>query len=679
MTAPTGVKVSVVVPVFNPGENIEGLIRSLADQSLPPDEYEVVFVDDGSTDDTPARLERACALHPHMRMTTIPNSGWPGRPRNVGTDLAEGEYVFYADNDDELYPEALERMYAMARANGSDIVYGKVVRTGRPTPYWSLWKRNVEVADPVADHVVRSRTVHKLYRRQFLLDHSIRFPEGRVRLEDFNFMGQAIPRAKVISILSDYPCYRWIHRTDGSNNSTASVPQSKYWGFAAEALELMAAAAGEGELLDDARLTATEQAFSRFPPSSYIGQPAARQQAQFDAVREFLERQVPARLDDRMAVFKRLRVHALRDGDKARFDALQALRTELSFEARATEVRWHDGGLHIVAEARMHGPAALTVLEPGDNDELGLAVPDLARPDPASRVLLPEDRGSLELTVRRRDTGLEWPLPGSAQLATEPHGGGVTLTARAEAVIDPENGCFGHSLEDGQWDVLARVQFLGEGTARALQAPATGASGRAAAGNRTVRWSVSSQGRLSLRLGYEAVTGRRTSTQVVDVKWPDDRLQLTVDPPPKTRAEVMLRHRAGGDGTSATVRDGHATIALTGLREGEIADAYLRLESPGAVREERLLLGGPLQVRQHPPYAVLTGADRGLSLRRLRPGEQPPAALTVHGPRPPLGPVGRLVRLRRLARPGIGRLVALAPPPVQRLARRGRRWWKARR
>jgi poly(ribitol-phosphate) beta-N-acetylglucosaminyltransferase len=667
MTAATGVKVTVVVPVYNPGENIESLIQSLADQSLPPDEYEVVFVDDGSTDDTPARLERACALHPQMRMTTIPNSGWPGRPRNVGTDLAEGEYVFYADNDDELYPEALERMYAMAAANGSDIVYGKVVRTGRSTPYWSLWQRNVGVADPVADHVVRSRTVHKLYRRQFLLDHSIRFPEGRVRLEDFNFMGQAIPRAQVISILADYPCYRWIHRTDGTNNSTAAVSQARYWGYAAEALELMAAGAGEGELLDDARVTAVEQAFSRFAPSGYLASTPAKQQSQFDAVRDFLRREVPDHLDQRLPVLKRLRVHALRDGDKPRFDALQKLRTELSFEVRATEVRWQDGALHVVAEARMHGTNAVTVLEPGDDGELRLAVPDLARPDPASRVLLPQDRGTLELTVRRKDTGLEWPVASAAQLGTERRGDGVTLTARVEAVIDPEQGCFGQALDDGQWDLLARLQFLGEGTSGTLHAPATGATGRAAAGNRTVRWNVSKQGRLTLRLGYEAVTGRRTATRVVDVKWPDGRLQLTVDPPPRTRAQVMLRHRVGGDGTAASVHDGRATLVLTGVRENQIVDAYLRLESPGAVREERLLLGGPIRVPQHPSYAVLAGADRGLSLRALRHGEVPPEPLTIRE------------RQARLTRPSAGRLFALAPPPVQRLARRLRRRWRARR
>jgi poly(ribitol-phosphate) beta-N-acetylglucosaminyltransferase len=85
------VKVSVVVPVYNPGANIDDLLRSLAAQSLPADEYEAIFVDDGSTDGTGARLDALAAEQPNVRVEHIPNSGWPGRPRNVGTDLARGD------------------------------------------------------------------------------------------------------------------------------------------------------------------------------------------------------------------------------------------------------------------------------------------------------------------------------------------------------------------------------------------------------------------------------------------------------------------------------------------------------------------------------------------------------------------------------------------------------------
>src|SRR3954452_25095038 len=95
-------KVSVIVPVFDPGSDIDDLIASLLRQTLPASELELIFVDDGSTDDTPARLDALAAEHAHVHVQHIPNSGWPGKPRNVGLDMAKGEYVFFADNDEYL-------------------------------------------------------------------------------------------------------------------------------------------------------------------------------------------------------------------------------------------------------------------------------------------------------------------------------------------------------------------------------------------------------------------------------------------------------------------------------------------------------------------------------------------------------------------------------------------------
>jgi poly(ribitol-phosphate) beta-N-acetylglucosaminyltransferase len=105
VTAP---KVSVVVPVYNPGRDIDDCIRSLLEQSLPPSEYEAIFVDDGSTDATPGRLDELAAEHAHVRVEHIPNSGWPGRPRNVGIDMARGEFVYFVDNDDWIEHDASE-------------------------------------------------------------------------------------------------------------------------------------------------------------------------------------------------------------------------------------------------------------------------------------------------------------------------------------------------------------------------------------------------------------------------------------------------------------------------------------------------------------------------------------------------------------------------------------------
>ena len=84
-------KVSVVVPVNNPGEYFGPCVDSLISQSLPPDEFEIICVDDGSTDDTPARLDELAATYRNIQVIHQPNSGWPGQPRNAGLDAARGE------------------------------------------------------------------------------------------------------------------------------------------------------------------------------------------------------------------------------------------------------------------------------------------------------------------------------------------------------------------------------------------------------------------------------------------------------------------------------------------------------------------------------------------------------------------------------------------------------------
>ena len=213
--------VSVVVPVYNAGPYIEKCADTLLRQSIGPDRYEVIYVNDGSTDDSAERLDRLAALHPHVRVHHQENSGWPGKPRNVGVQLSHGEYVQFVDQDDELGLEALERLYALGRRNASDIVMGKVAGTmAGPS---DVFARTIEKCT-VQDHkLFESLSPHKMFRRAFLLENGIRFPEGRCRLEDQLFMAHAYPLAQCVSVLGDYPCYYWMRREDGKNTSSRGL------------------------------------------------------------------------------------------------------------------------------------------------------------------------------------------------------------------------------------------------------------------------------------------------------------------------------------------------------------------------------------------------------------------------------------------------------------------------
>ena len=204
-------KVSAIVPVFNPGSDIDDCIDSLLGQTLPAGELELIFVDDGSTDGTPARLDELAARHGHVKVQHIPNSGWPGKPRNLGIDMATGEYVFFVDNDDWLERDALERVYAMAVQDRADIVIGKVVGHGRTYPR-RIFESNLHAVRFDSDKLLSLLTPHKLFRRRFLDEHGLRFPEGKRRLEDHPFVVSAYFSAERISVLADHPIYHWVRR-----------------------------------------------------------------------------------------------------------------------------------------------------------------------------------------------------------------------------------------------------------------------------------------------------------------------------------------------------------------------------------------------------------------------------------------------------------------------------------
>jgi glycosyltransferase involved in cell wall biosynthesis len=172
--------VSVVVPTYAPGDRIKRLVHSLDAQTLPTEDFEVIFVDDGSPDRTWARLQRIRDRRTNVRIERIENSGWPSRPRNVGLEMARGEYVLFMDHDDELYPEALEAGYRMAARTGADVLNGKETRTDQAKWALEVYAENMDNAIDRTDvHPLIPTNPHKLFRRALLMEHGIRFPGGR--------------------------------------------------------------------------------------------------------------------------------------------------------------------------------------------------------------------------------------------------------------------------------------------------------------------------------------------------------------------------------------------------------------------------------------------------------------------------------------------------------------------
>ena len=312
-----GIKVSVVIPVYNTRPYLAECLDSVLGQDLPPAEFEVIAVDDGSTDGSGELLDHYAERHQNLRVIHQENSGWPGRPRNVGAAASRGTYVFFADSDDCLAPDALRRMYDFAVQHGSDVVVPRVVPLdGSRPPNQAVWGRTR--VDAELTRVIQTLGPWKLFRRAFLSAQHLRFPEGKVRLEDGIFVTQAYLTARRVSVLADDDYYRKRDRADDGNISRSPVDPDDYLSSVARMIEIIRRDCRDEALAD--ALVATlyrRKALKWFTPERFCDYRTAWRTAWVQAVRRLQEAHVPPRLDEHLPLGHRIRSVLVRHGEVA--------------------------------------------------------------------------------------------------------------------------------------------------------------------------------------------------------------------------------------------------------------------------------------------------------------------------------------------------------------------------
>ncbi|MEU6661056.1 CDP-glycerol glycerophosphotransferase family protein [Streptomyces sp. NPDC046821] len=221
-------RLTVVVPVYNVEEYLCACLESLAAQTMP--DLEVVMVDDGSTDGSPAVAEEMARCDRRFRYTRQENAGL-GAARNAGAALATGTHLAFVDSDDVVPLDAYERMLDALAESGSDFVTGNVQRLRADgTVEQSAMFRKMMGTDREATHVTQHWDLlgdriacNKVFRRDFWDRHAFRFPQG-VLFEDTPVTVPAHFLARRVDVLSG-PVYQWRDR-DGSITNRRARPRA---------------------------------------------------------------------------------------------------------------------------------------------------------------------------------------------------------------------------------------------------------------------------------------------------------------------------------------------------------------------------------------------------------------------------------------------------------------------
>lgn len=195
-------KFSIIVPVYNVEDYLAECLESLLAQDCK--DYEVVCVNDGSTDRSREILTRWEARLPQMRVIDRENGGLSAA-RNTGLRAANGDYVLFVDSDDWVEPNMLNTL-ATAISN-EDMICFACRRTdlndtdtlpAESSDGWSYYCRHA------LEHRVMPFVcvVQRCYRREFLLDNGLCFREGILH-EDNHFTPRACLKAKSLKVIPD--------------------------------------------------------------------------------------------------------------------------------------------------------------------------------------------------------------------------------------------------------------------------------------------------------------------------------------------------------------------------------------------------------------------------------------------------------------------------------------------
>ena len=240
--------ISVIIPVYNVSDYIQRAFDSILNQTIGFENLEVIFVDDASTDGSDQIIKDYADKYDNVNGFFLENnSGSAGKPRNVGISNATSDYIMFLDPDDIFMDNACEILFDEITGENCDIVSGVHTIDG-VNPFPNLWLKTlfgeeylfeskinevnqmvdenfslkIDSIDERGSIITNHGLASKIFKKDFLIDNDIRFPEEIVA-QDSVFLLNAFLNASGIKFINKF-IYRYcLDRRSGENVSVSNI------------------------------------------------------------------------------------------------------------------------------------------------------------------------------------------------------------------------------------------------------------------------------------------------------------------------------------------------------------------------------------------------------------------------------------------------------------------------
>ncbi len=219
--------VSVVIPMYNLENYIADTLQSILNNDYKS--YEIICVDDGSTDKTAENCRRFIRENPKIKLIQTENHG-VSHARNTGLESSSGKYVVFMDGDDLLQTNALKIIEQNTESDCDILIFGADGIGEKPGYYDEFMSEtNPKYGEyTYSPHVLFEQNGvlpyvwNKAYSRQFLLDNELRFDIGLRLGEDQVFLLSTFPKASKIRFIEDK---LYIYRFQRPESATSTLSE----------------------------------------------------------------------------------------------------------------------------------------------------------------------------------------------------------------------------------------------------------------------------------------------------------------------------------------------------------------------------------------------------------------------------------------------------------------------
>ncbi len=208
--------ISLILPAYNVAEYIEACVESCENQDLGHDQYELVIVNDGSTDETPEKLRSLSIKYHNIKVVNQENQGL-SMARNNGFAASSGKYIWFVDADDTLTVNCLSSLLAVMENHRLD-----ALTVGPSIPFRNVFPSDFDETRDVSEVTTGVGMLIKstrfvvgawcyVFKRSFWQEHHFRF-YPKITYEDTQLMGYVVSKVSRIASLTSFSCYNYIQR-----------------------------------------------------------------------------------------------------------------------------------------------------------------------------------------------------------------------------------------------------------------------------------------------------------------------------------------------------------------------------------------------------------------------------------------------------------------------------------